>query len=176
VLLKRAALYLGNWIWGRIENETKEKVKNKNLDLIEIQNRLKIILLYIAVTLTLLAFGWITGLWIKLGLSFISFAIIRWWNGGHHFSVDACYFVTIGVILGVIPLSYIIQEYQTIALIAAVTLNIVYAPFYKVTKNYYTKKITSIILCILSFYINEIFLTMWLVLGFDLIRVKRTVD
>lgn len=176
VPLKRAALNLGNWIWDHLNDEQKEKAKNQKLDLIEIQNRIKIILLYIAITLTLLSFGWITGLWIELVLSLISFSFVRWWNKGHHFSVDACYLVTIGVIIGVIPLSYIIQEYQTIVLAIAVTFNMIFAPFNKDSKHYHIKKITSIALCVLSFYINEIFLAMWFVLGFDLIRAKRTVD
>lgn len=176
MLLKRAAMHIGNWIWDNINDDTKEKMKNRNLNLIEIQNRLKIILLYIAVTLTLLSFGWITGLWKELLISVFSLIFIRWWNGGHHFSVDTCYLVTIGVILGVVPLSYIIREYQTIVLVVAVMLNIVYAPFNKDSKYYYIKKTTSVTLCILSFYINDIFLAMWFVLGFDLIKTKRTVD
>jgi accessory gene regulator protein AgrB len=173
LLLKRAALHIGSWIWNQLENETKENIKKQNNDLTEIQNRLKIILLYIAVTLTLLIFGWITGLWLELFLSFISFAFIRWWNGGHHFSVDICYFLTIGVILGVIPLSYIVQDYPTISFITAIVLHSIFAPFNDESKHFYTKKIISLLLCVMSFYVNEILLSMWLVLGFDLIRVKR---
>lgn len=177
MLLKKAAIYTGNWIWDQLSIEQKEKTKNNNMDLIEIQNRIKIVLLYIAVSVTLLMFGNFTGMWIELGLSLVSFAFIRYWNGGHHFSVDVCYIITTSVILGVIPLSYIVGEYPTIVLVIALILNLKLAPFNKDTKQHFTKKTISIILCVLSFYINDIFLTMWFLLGFDLIKSsKRTVE
>lgn len=177
ILLKKAAIYIGNWIWNQLSIEQKEKTKNNNMDLIEIQNRIKIVLLYIAISVTLLMFGSFTGMWIELALSLVSFAFIRSWNGGHHFSVDVCYIITISVILGAIPLSYIVGEYPTIVLVIALLLNLKLAPFKKDTKHHFAKKTISIILCVLSFYINDIFLTMWFLLGFDLIKSsKRTVE
>lgn len=168
-MLKQSAIYIGSWIWNQLEEEKKEELKNKNINEIHIQNNLKIILLYISVTLTLLLFGWITNLWLELLISFLSFAFIRWWNGGHHFSVNWCYLVTIGVLLGTIGLASF-EEVVLGAWMVALVMQVMFAPY---RSRNLLKKTISVIVCAASYFISDITVMMWFVLSFDLINWRN---
>lgn len=173
MLLKRTAILLGNKLWKNLNEVQREKLKISEIDVYEIQNKIKVVLLYISVFATLIAFGITTNRWMDLTISFISFLFIRWWNRGHHFSVDVCYILTVSVIIGSVVIEEYTSAYMIIFLFVSLVLNLVFAPFESIKKHYYTKKIISLGLCTISFFCSDIVMIMWFLLSFDQIHIKR---
>ncbi|MFD0587713.1 hypothetical protein ACFQZE_06840 [Paenibacillus sp. GCM10027627] len=173
MILKKSALYIGEALWTVFDDEQKRILESKNIHLSIIQNKLKLVVLYISVSMTLMLLGLIADVLLEILLSVCSLCFIRWWDSENHFSVDVCYIVTISVILVTITLSEVIPEsHLVIVLLLVLLVHLIF----KRPRNFLDlrKKMITFLLILISYFINSIFLIMWLVLIFDIFKIEGT--
>jgi accessory gene regulator protein AgrB len=165
-MLDRLSVFITEWLHNNSSNTDYDKLENK----------IKVLLIYLLLFPTLLIIGLKFNILGELSITTISMIVLRLWNGGHHFNtVDICFTITlISLILPSIIVHYLF-EYISIITIFSFILIWFYSPFdpQKDKKTLYVKKLVSLAICIIFSFISPIISTTIFVQSIDMIKLKH---
>ena len=169
-MIEKLSLDLSEWIYLNTPQESSKLYICFN----DFKNRVKIVLMHIFLAILLISTGMITGTLAEMVSSTLSIFFLRVWNGGHHFkSADLCLVVTYSVIIAVLALSIVFKEIVLYLALFSLPVIILCAPYKKNKNTYNFKKITMIILCVLSALYFPVMSIAIFVQSFDLIKYSE---
>ncbi|MEX2460028.1 MAG: accessory gene regulator B family protein [Paenibacillaceae bacterium] len=177
-MLHKLAIVISKTLYDSLNDEKKLQHQKNGLDYKNLENRIKVLLIYFSLFVLLLIVGLTLHIERELFWGTLVFAIARIWNGGHHFeSTDLCFLVTATVLLLIQVFNYYFSEYAPFLALVSFLLNAIFAPFHhkKGKTHFYFKKAVSLLACVASLWMGTLVIFAIFAQSIDLIHKPKAI-
>lgn len=175
-MLGKISEWIATKLYDSLSEQQKSTYESNDRGYKNLLKRIKILLIYLSLTIVLLPVSIYLDIGKDIIIGTIAFAFMRIWNNGHHFkSIDRCFLVTLLAILSIQLISHYLGILKLEMVIVSLVLNFIFAPFKKqnTQKKKYIRKITSLIICLSSYWLGTVVVSAVFVQAIDLIHKKK---
>lgn len=167
------AIWIANNLYDSLNEDQKKSYESKGKGYRNFLIRIKFLIILILLIISLVPIGLIFNIEKELIFGSLVFFFMRYWNNGHHFkTTDKCFIITSSVVLLIPVTNYFIGQFSLINSLISFLLILIFAPFRKQVnqKKYYTKKIISLAVCVIGYFLGSIVVSAILIQSIDLIH------
>lgn len=172
-MLDNLATWIANNLYNSLSDEQKKEYEEKKKGQKNLLIRVKFLMILILLIIFLVPIGYILSIEKELFIGSIVFFFMRYWNNGHHFkTTDKCFVVTISAVL-LIPITvhFLGQHILILSILSFISI-LIFAPFRKqdTRKKFYFKKVVSLIVCVVGYFLGSIVVAAIFIQSIDLIH------